>query len=98
MNRQLLLTVRRTCNYIHNQPYTLLMAKNEVNVNIGELFISINTDHNYPDVIDDMIKRARELAKGIIEDIKINGIDIDDLFANLHPSQFEDIDDDEEDA
>jgi len=72
------------------------MAKNEVNVNIGELFISITTDHNYPDVIDDMIKRTRELARGIIEDVKINGVDIDDLFANLHASEF-DGDDDEED-
>jgi len=76
------------------------MAKNEVNVNIGELFISITTDHSYPDVIDDMIKRTRELARGIIEDIKLNGVDIDDLFASLHPSQFESDDDEdtEEDA
>ena len=74
------------------------MAKNEVNVNIGELFISITTDHNYPDVIDDMIKRTRELARGIIEDIKINGVDIDDLFASLHTSDFDDGEDTEEDA
>lgn len=74
------------------------MAKNEVNVNIGELFISIATDHSYPDVIDDMIKRTRELARGIIEDIKLNGVDIDDLFASLHTSDFEDDEDTEEDA
>lgn len=75
------------------------MAKNEVNVNIGELFISITTDHSYPDVIDDMIKRTRELARGIIEDIKLNGVDIDDLFASLHTSDFDGEDDDsEEDA
>lgn len=74
------------------------MAKNEVNVNIGELFISITTDNNYPDVIDDMIRRTRELARGIIEDIKLNGVDIDDLFASLHTSDFEDDEDTEEDA
>lgn len=75
------------------------MAKNEVNVNIGELFISITTEHSYPDVIDDMIKRTRELARGIIEDIKLNGVDIDNLFESLHVGDFDGEDDDtEEDA
>ena len=74
------------------------MAKNEVNVNIGELFVSITTDHDYQDVIDDLIRRTRELCRGIIEDIKINGVDIDDLFASLHTSDFDDDEDSEEDA
>lgn len=80
---------------MRSSTYTLPMAKNEVNVNLGELFVSITTDHDYPDVIDDMIRRTRELCRGIIEDIKINGVDIDDLFANLHPSQFDGEDDED---
>jgi hypothetical protein len=84
------------CVAMYAQPYTPPMPKNEVNVNIGEVYVSITTDHDYPDVIDDLIRRTRELCKGIIEDIKINGADIDDIFASLHPSQFEDADDDED--
>lgn len=85
------------CHAMYGWLYTSGMAKNEVNVNIGEIYISIATDNNYPDVIDDMINRARNLCRGIIEDIKINGADIDDIFASLHPSQFEDEDDEDED-
>lgn len=71
--------------------------RNEVSMNLGELFITIVTSHDYPDVIDDMTKRARELAKGVLEDAKLVGVDIHDIFEGVSPQDFDD-EDEEEDA
>lgn len=70
------------------------MAKNEVNINIGDIFISVTTEHDYPDVIADLIARARELTRHVLGDMKELGVDIEDIVESI--SAGSDYDDDEE--
>ena len=72
------------------------MTLNAVHINIGELMVSIETDHNYPDAIDDMTGRARKLLKGVLEDMKTVGVDFEDLIEGVRDSSYDDEDEDEE--
>lgn len=60
------------------------MAKNEVNINIGEVFISVTTEHDYPDVIADLIARARELTRNVLVDMKELGVSIEDIVESIN--------------
>lgn len=71
------------------------MARNEININVGQLFISVVTEHDYPDVIDDMANKARKLTKEVLTDMREVGVDMEDLVESLD-SDYED--DEEEDA
>lgn len=66
------------------------MARNTISVNIGELWLTIETEHDYPDVIDDMVSRMRKMVLGVVTDLRDAGLELDNLF--------EPIDDEEEDA
>ena len=72
------------------------MARNEVHINVGQLFVSVVTEHNYPDVIDDMAGRARNLTKEILSDMREVGIDIEDIVEGLSPLDFDEDDEEEE--
>lgn len=74
------------------------MARNEIHINIGQLFVSVVTEHNYPDVIDDMSHKARELTKNVLADMREVGVDLDDIVESLSSQDFEDDEGEEEDA
>jgi hypothetical protein len=76
-----------------------MAPKNEVNINVGEIYISIATEHDYPDVISDLIARARELTRNVLGDMKTLGVDLEDIVENIsYGSDFDDGNDEEEDA
>lgn len=70
------------------------MARNEISVNLGELFVTFVTENEYPDIFDDMTNRVRKLTLDIISDLRENGFDLDNLFET--PDSDEDEDEDED--
>lgn len=72
------------------------MARNEININIGNLYVSVVTEHDYPDVIDDMANKARQLVKDILKDMRENGVDIEDIIDEFSNAGFEEDDEGEE--
>lgn len=72
------------------------MTLNAVHINIGELMVSIETEQNYPDVVDDMTGRARKLLKGVLEDMKTVGVDFEDLIEGIRTADYDDEDEEEE--
>lgn len=76
-----------------------MAPKNEVNINVGEIYISVATEHDYPDVISDLIARARELTRNVLGDMKSLGVDLEDIVENMsYGSDYDGDDGDNEDA
>ena len=67
------------------------MAYSGVEIRLGGLLVSVHTELNYPDGLDDLTSRTLAMFKESVQTAKENNIDITTMM--LHTSDYGDEDD-----
>jgi|APFre7841882654_1041346.scaffolds.fasta_scaffold597777_2 hypothetical protein len=63
-----------------------------VSITLGSLDVCIETDHIYPDAMNDMANRAVTMLSSAFAELKENGVDISDIYHGTVDDEDEDED------